>query len=51
VCGHIVLFGTGWIASRILRGDRPADLDRLTIYGLKKFRTAPAAVSAEAGRA
>jgi SSS family solute:Na+ symporter len=49
ICGHVVLFGVGWIASQIVQGDRPADVDRLTIYGLKKFKTSPAAVVAEVG--
>ncbi|MSU48237.1 MAG: hypothetical protein EXS37_03955 [Opitutus sp.] len=40
VCGHLVLFGTGWLASRIFGGDRPADVDRLTYYGLKDAKAA-----------
>lgn len=35
VSGHVVLFVTGWLASRLLGGDQPADLDRLTFYGLR----------------
>ena len=36
VGGHLVLFGTGWIASKVLGGHRPEDVERLTIYGLRK---------------
>jgi SSS family solute:Na+ symporter len=50
VCGHLVLFGTGWIASRIVGGDVPSDVERLTYFGLKKYRTAPATRPAAAGR-
>ncbi|MSU25090.1 MAG: hypothetical protein EXS32_14880 [Opitutus sp.] len=35
--GHLVLFGTGWLASRIFGGHRPDDIDRLTFYGLKQY--------------
>ena len=42
VCGHAVLFGTGWLASRIFGGDRPADVDRLTYYGLKHEKSVAA---------
>lgn len=38
VVGHVVLFGTGWIASRLLGGYVPADVERLTYWSLKKFR-------------
>ncbi len=43
ICSHAVLFGTGWIASRIMGGFRPDDVDRLTYFGLKKYAntTAP----------
>ena len=36
VGGHLVLFGTGWIASKVLGGHRPEDVERLTIYGLRR---------------
>jgi SSS family solute:Na+ symporter len=49
VVGHAVLFGTGWLASRIFGGDRPADIERLTYFGLRKFRQIPAAAVAAAG--
>jgi SSS family solute:Na+ symporter len=42
ICGHLVLFGTGWLASRFLGGYRPVEVDRLTVFGLK----APAAATA-----
>jgi SSS family solute:Na+ symporter len=50
ICGHVVLFGTGWLASRVVGGDRPADVERLTFFGLKKFRALPAQAATEAGR-
>jgi SSS family solute:Na+ symporter len=50
VCGHLVLFGTGWIASRIVGGDLPPEVERLTYFGLKKYRTTPATLPAAAGR-
>jgi SSS family solute:Na+ symporter len=50
VCGHAVLFGTGWIASRIIGGHIPADVERLTYFGLKKYRATPAPEPATAGR-
>lgn len=31
--GHAVLFGTGWLASRLLGGYRPEHVDRLTLWG------------------
>lgn len=46
VCGHAVLFGTGWLASRIFGGDRPADVERLTYYGLKQVKSASASPTA-----
>lgn len=47
ICGHAVLFATGWLASRLLGGDLPPDVERLTYYGLKKYRAvAPAARTA-----
>ncbi|MBL9202158.1 MAG: sodium/solute symporter [Opitutaceae bacterium] len=39
VGGHLVLFGTGWIASKVLGGHRPEDVERLTIYGLRQNAT------------
>ena len=42
IASHLVLFGTGWIASRVFGGHRPDDVDRLTFYGLKKFAALPA---------
>lgn len=41
VCGHLVLFGTGWLASRWLGGHRPANVEDLTYWGINK--AAPAA--------
>jgi solute:Na+ symporter, SSS family len=35
VVGHLVLFGAGWIASKVLGGHRPEDVERLTIFGLR----------------
>jgi SSS family solute:Na+ symporter len=32
VVGHLVLFSSGWIASRLLGGYRPADVERLTYW-------------------
>ena len=29
VCGHLVLFVTGWLASRLVGGSRPPDVERL----------------------
>jgi solute:Na+ symporter, SSS family len=46
VIGHLVLFGTGWLASRIFGGHRPANVEDLTYWGLKKIRAAPAVVPA-----
>ena len=40
-CGHLVLFGTGWIASRLFGGWLPEDVDDLTYWSTK--RTAPTA--------
>jgi len=31
--GHAVLFGAGWLSSRLLGGHRPADVEQLTIHG------------------
>ncbi len=36
VVGHLVLFGTGWLVSKVLGGHRPEEVERLTIYGLKR---------------
>jgi SSS family solute:Na+ symporter len=47
ICGHAVLFGTGWLASRWFGGHRPDNVEDLTYWGLKKFARQPAA----AGRA
>jgi SSS family solute:Na+ symporter len=41
ISGHAVLFGTGWIASRLIGGYRPDDVDRLTYFGLKQYATPP----------
>jgi SSS family solute:Na+ symporter len=41
ICGHAVLFGTGWIASRLFGGDRPVDIERLTCWGLKDAAREP----------
>jgi SSS family solute:Na+ symporter len=40
VSSHLVLFTTGWVASRLLGGFVPADVERLTYWSL---RTAPTA--------
>ena len=50
VCGHAVLFGTGWLASRIVGGHVPMDVERLTYFGLKKYRATPAPEAAAVGR-
>ena len=42
VCGHAVLFVTGWIASRVVGGYLPPEVERLTYFGLK---TPPAAAA------
>jgi SSS family solute:Na+ symporter len=49
ICGHVVLFGTGWLASRLLRGDRPVDVERLTYFGLKKLKAASGTVTEVVG--
>jgi SSS family solute:Na+ symporter len=40
VLGHLVLFCTGWLASRVLGGHVPADIERLTYWS----KNLPAAV-------
>ncbi len=40
VGGHLVLFGTGWIASKVMGGHRPEGVERLTIYGLRQTAAA-----------
>jgi SSS family solute:Na+ symporter len=52
ICGHAVLFGTGWLASRMFGGYRPADVERLTYFGLRKFKgtTIPAVETVGIGR-
>jgi len=35
VSGHLVLFGTGWLASRWFGGYVPADVERLTYWSLR----------------
>jgi SSS family solute:Na+ symporter len=48
VLGHAVLFVTGWAASRLVGGHRPADVERLTYYGLRRQAAAAAPVPAPA---
>jgi solute:Na+ symporter, SSS family len=36
VAGHLVLFATGWIASRLIGGYVPENVDRLTYWSLKR---------------
>ncbi len=36
VCGHLVLFGVGWLASRLFGGHVPADVERLTYWSLRR---------------
>jgi SSS family solute:Na+ symporter len=36
VVGHAVLFGTGWLASRLFGGHRPANIESLTWIGLTR---------------
>ena len=43
VFGHLVLFITGWIASRVLGGHVPADVERLTYWSSHLRAPAPAA--------
>lgn len=43
VLGHIVLFSSGWLASRLLGGHVPLDIERLTYWG-KDSRVAAAFV-------
>lgn len=39
VLGHLVLFGTGWVASRLMGGHVPEDIERLTYWStLRKPR-------------
>lgn len=38
VFGHLVLFGTGWLASRLLGGHRPENVEQLTFWGRKGLR-------------
>lgn len=43
VLGHVILFGTGWIASRLLGGYRPDNVEDLTFWSHKiKYPAAPA---------
>jgi solute:Na+ symporter, SSS family len=35
VIGHLVLFVTGWVASRVIGGHLPADVERLTYWSLR----------------
>lgn len=42
VVGHLVLFGTGWLASRLFGGHVPADVDRLTYWSHRKAAPPPA---------
>ena len=42
VLGHLVLFGTGWIASQLFGGYRPANVEDLTFWSHKiKYAPAP----------
>lgn len=41
VFGHFVLFATGYLASRLFGGYRPADIDDLTIHKLHTLRSTP----------
>jgi SSS family solute:Na+ symporter len=45
ICGHAVLFGAGWLASRLFGGHRPDNVEDLTYWGLKKFVRSPAAAA------
>ncbi len=47
ICGHLVLFTTGWIASRVLGGYCPADVEELTIYS-PRFRESSATAAQRA---
>jgi SSS family solute:Na+ symporter len=51
VCGHAVLFASGWIASQLVRGHVPADVERLTYFGLKKHGAVAMAEPATVDRA
>ncbi|MDO8540873.1 MAG: sodium/solute symporter [Opitutaceae bacterium] len=48
---HVVLFATGWLASRAFGGHVPSDVDRLTVYGLKAYAGTARPEPVEAGRA
>lgn len=50
VGGHLVLFGTGWLASRLMGGHRPDNVERLTIYGRKETMNDERRPAVEAGR-
>lgn len=43
VFGHFVLFGTGWLASKLLGGYRPENVRRLTVYELRQTAAIPEA--------
>jgi solute:Na+ symporter, SSS family len=42
VVGHLLLFVTGWVASKVIGGYVPPDVERLTYWNLKKVKAAPA---------
>jgi SSS family solute:Na+ symporter len=46
ICGHLVLFITGWVASRLFGGYRPDNVEDLTFYS-HKLRADAAAQSAK----
>ncbi len=46
VTGHLVLFLTGWVASRFMGGHLPPDVERLTYWSLRKVQAGPGAASA-----
>jgi len=43
VIGHLVLFTTGWVASRLIGGHVPDDVERLTYWSVKRIRAEEAA--------
>ncbi len=47
---HLVLFATGWLASRLLGGHRPDNVEDLTVFGLKRFATTTDAATVKIGQ-
>ncbi|MBX7123407.1 MAG: sodium/solute symporter [Opitutaceae bacterium] len=45
VIGHLILFGTGWIASKLLGGYVPNNVERLTYWSMRPAKAAPAAAA------